>query len=45
MDNLCVPVDNLGGGGPVGVTGILRVPAGIQKSSNLGLYTGSHMQS
>ena len=32
-------------GGACGVAGIVTVPSGIQKSSNLGLYLGGHMQS
>ena len=41
---LCSCVIN-GAGRGLGVAGFTVVPSGIQKSSNLGLYTRSHMQS
>jgi len=41
---LCAGVLN-GHGGACGVARISVVPSGIQKSSNLGLYIRSHMQS
>ena len=34
-----------GTGGGLRLRGIVTVPTGIQKSSNLGLYLGGHMQS
>jgi hypothetical protein len=48
VDNLCItyaqPVDKRDGGG-LRCRGTVTVPSGIQKSSNLGLYLGGHMQS